>query len=270
MKLTGGWIVAGLAVANLISYASRNALAPVHDALVEKYALSNQFLGILDAAFIFAHALATPVMGWLGDRVHRTRLLVWAVALASLALALGAIAPSPWLLLATRVIGGMSTAAVVPVANSILGELAMSRGALDGRGKARMLATFSLGLLFGAVAAFGLGTTLPYPWHLVAIGGLGLVVTLLLTTLDVPAFRGDAQHAATRVGSSLTQLIGAMAEVGRNGALRRLVVSATLMAFGAGAYNKWLLQYLLHERGFSNDAARNLLAPRSRSGWWAS
>jgi predicted MFS family arabinose efflux permease len=89
----------------------------------------------------------------------------------------------------------------------------------------------------------------------------GIALALVLLRLPVPP------HAAPppRVPwwSYLAQLArrfaGEARELARIRTLRWLMLSATAMAFTAGAYNAFLIEFLKAERGMSKEAATNLL-----------
>ena len=80
------------ALANLLSYASRNIPFAVYDDLRAEYAVDDGQLGWLGTAFILPHALATLPEGWVGDRVDRRRLVALGLVIASIGSVLGAIA----------------------------------------------------------------------------------------------------------------------------------------------------------------------------------
>ena len=71
--------------------------------------------------------------------------------LASVAGAAGALASSYFGLALSRALVGFGTAAVVPVANSILGQI------FEGPKKASRMAIFNLGLFLGGVVGFAVG-----------------------------------------------------------------------------------------------------------------
>ena len=66
-------VLAILAIANLLSYASRNAPFAVYDDLRAQFGVDDRDLGWLGTAFMLPHALATLPVGWLADRADRRR-----------------------------------------------------------------------------------------------------------------------------------------------------------------------------------------------------
>jgi predicted MFS family arabinose efflux permease len=243
------WYVLGLlAVVNLLNYGNRNLVAAVYGDLRLRYALTDDALGLLGSVFMFAHAAATLPMGWAGDRYDRRRVIAAGILVASAATALAALATGLPTLALLRGLAGFGTAAVVPVANSILGER------FAGERKASSLAVFNLGLFLGGVAGFSLGSSLGFPVSFWALAAPGLVASLLVARLQVPAHRGGPPEAP-----DLRALVaGARALLGRR-TLRWLMAAATCMAFASGGYLAWLLDFLEREKHLSKAAATSLL-----------
>jgi len=250
-------VLAALALTNLVSYAMRNALFSVYPDLRARFGLHDAKLGLLTTIFILPHAIATAPFGWAGDRFDRRRVIAAGIALASVASALGGLTSSLVAFSISRAFVGLGTAAVVPVANSILGQL------YEGPAKASRMAIFNLGLLFGGAAGFLAGGWLGFPAVVVmlAIPGLTLAVCILL----LPAPRHPGQLPASRRSQAgdasglLRSFVRDARELMRIRTLRWLMVSTTAMAFGAGGYNAWLVDFLERDKGMSQKAATDLL-----------
>ena len=71
---------------------------------------------------------------------------------------------------ASRAAIGFGTAAVVPVANSILGQI------YDGPRKASRMAIFNLGLLVGGVIGLGAGAAFGFPNVVVVLAVPGIAI----------------------------------------------------------------------------------------------
>jgi predicted MFS family arabinose efflux permease len=246
MRVRGHQVLGLFALANLLSYASRNVPFAVYDDLRARFDVSDAELGWLGTAFMLPHALATLPLGWQGDRVDRRRLVALGIVLWSVGGVLGAIAPTYDLVIASRFLVGLGTAAVVPVANAVLGQV------YDGTRKAFALAIFNLGLFFGGAIGFGLGTTLGYPLSWIVVSIPGALIAVALLAIDVPHGEG-ARTSWTRVLDDALLVL-------RIRTVRRLMVSTTVMAFAAGGYQAWLLDFLQHDKGMNEGAATTLLA----------
>ena len=254
-------ILTVLALTNLVSYAARNALFAVYPALRARYHVDDADLGLLTTIFMLPHAAATLLFGWAGDRFDRRRVIAAGLALASIAGAASAIAPDYASLAITRGVVGFATAAVVPVANSILGQV------FEGPKKASRIAIFNLGLFLGGVAGFGLGSALGFPLRspvAIAVPGIALAAALLVN-VRVPA---HAQPRTGRFADFLGELVRDARVLLRIRTLRWIIVSTTAMAFAAGGYNAWLKDFLSlpvarSGKGMSEAAASSL--PRARA-----
>lgn len=238
-------VLALFALANLLSYASRNVPFAVYDDLRLRFGVDDAELGWLGTAFMLPHALATLPVGWLGDRVDRRRLVALGIATWSVGSVLGAVAPTYELVVASRLLVGLGTAAVVPVANAVLGQV------YSGPRKAFALAMFNLALFFGGVVGFGVGAGLGFPLGWIVVGVPGVVAALIILAAELPAGEGER--------TSWTRLRHDAALVLRIPTIRRLMAATTVMAFAAGGYQAWLLDFLQHDKGMSEGAATTLL-----------
>jgi len=256
MRRAGGpRILVALGLTNLIAYAMRNSLFAVYPDLRDLFDLRDAKLGLLTTVFLIPHAIATLPFGWAGDRYDRRRVIALGMLLASVAGAAGALAQNTTQLAISRALLGFGTAAVVPVANSILGQL------YEGPHKASRMALFNLGLLFGGVAGFGVGAIAGFPAVVVVLAIPGVVLALFLLTLPVPAH--PAPHDKVSLPRYILQLgrlfVVESKELLRIRTLRWLMVSTTAMAFAAGGFNAWLLDFLEREKAMSKESATTLL-----------
>jgi predicted MFS family arabinose efflux permease len=266
-------ILAVLALANLVSYAARNALFTVYPDLTARYGIDDSELGLLQTVFMLPHAAATLGFGWAGDRFDRRRVIAAGLLLASVAGAAGALGESYLGLSASRALVGLGTAAVVPVANSILGQL------YDGPVKASRLSIFNLGLFLGGVVGFSAGIALGFPVVVVALAVPGALLSAVVAALPVPpqelarsAASGaysqapDASSVPASGGARQVSLL-AMARTFvadarvllRIPTLRWVVASTTVMAFASGGYTAWLKEFLVRDKRMSEEAATGLL-----------
>ncbi len=254
-RIRSSQILAVLAIANLVSYAARNALFAVYPDLRAHYGIDDAQIGLLQTVFMIPHAAATLPFGWAGDRYDRRRVISVGLVLASIAGAAGTLASSYFGFALSRALVGFGTAAVVPVANSILGQI------FDGPNKASRLSVFNLGLFLGGVVGFAAGSALGFPFVVVALAVPGAVLALLISSLAVPAttapvstmpwWRYLAQFARLFVRDARVLL--------QIRTLRWMILSATAMAFAAGGYNAWLKEFLVRDKGMTDAQATTLL-----------
>jgi|MudIll2142460700_1097286.scaffolds.fasta_scaffold89218_1 MFS family permease len=245
-----------LALANLVSYAARNALFAVYPDLTARYGIDDSEIGLLQTVFMIPHAAATLGFGWAGDRFDRRKVIAVGLVIAALAGAAGAIGESYLGLAASRAFVGFGTAAVVPVANSILGQL------FEGPSKASRLSIFNLGLFLGGVVGFATGIALGFPLVVVALALPSLVLAAMIVSLAIPEAHVAVERAPNTSGhfaQMAGNFIGDARQLLRIPTLRWLLASATVMAFAAGGYNAWLKEFLVREKHLSDGEATTLL-----------
>lgn len=256
MRRAGGpRILVALGLTNLVAYAMRNALFTVYPDLRDAFGLRDAKLGLLTTVFLIPHAIATLPFGWAGDRYDRRRVIALGMLLASIAGAAGAFAQTTTQLAISRALVGFGTASVVPVANSILGQL------YDGPRKASRMAIFNLGLLFGGMAGFGVGLAAGFPAVVIVLAIPGVVLTVFLLALPVPPH--PVAHEQVSLTRYLLQLGTLFVVEGRQllriRTLRWLILSTTAMAFAAGGFNAWLIDFLEREKHMAEGSATTLL-----------
>ena len=250
-------ILAVLALTNLVSYAARNALFAVVPDLEARYDISDGEIGLLQTIFMLPHAAATLGFGWAGDRFDRRHVIAAGMLLASLAGAAGALGDDYLWLASSRALVGLGTAAVVPVANSIIGQL------YEGPAKASRLSIFNLGLFLGGAAGFFAGIGFGFPLVVVTIAIPGVVLAVVVAALPVPP--PELQRAAASGARHVTLWAMARTFVAdarvllRIPTLRWVVASAISMAFAAGGFNAWIKEFLVRGKGMSEAAAGGLL-----------
>jgi MFS family permease len=248
-------ILAALSLTNLVAYAVRNELLVVFPDLHARFGLDDAQFGQLQTVFMLPHAAATLPFGWAGDRYDRRLVIAVGMVIASVAGAAGALGHSYAGLAVSRACVGLGTAAVVPVANSILGEI------FEGPLKASRMSLFNLGLFIGGVVGFAVGNALGFPLVVVVLAVPGVALAVWIIALPVPVHREPPP--AVRWWRYLAQLVPPFIADARAllaiRTLRRLMLSATMMAFAAGGYAAWLKEFLTRDKHMSDGEAVQLL-----------
>jgi MFS transporter, Spinster family, sphingosine-1-phosphate transporter len=255
-RVSAGNVLVVLALANLVSYAARNALFAVYPDLTARFGIDDSEIGLLQTVFMIPHAAATLGFGWAGDRFDRRKVIAVGLVIAGIAGALGAVGESYLGLAASRALVGFGTAAIVPVANSILGQI------FEGPAKASRMAIFNLGLFLGGVAGFATGMALGFPLVVVVLGVPSIALALAILTLAIPEPQGLAEPAPNTSGhfaQMAGNFVGDAKQLLRIPTLRWLLAAATVMAFAAGGYNAWLKEFLVRDKGLSDGEATTLL-----------
>jgi MFS family permease len=249
-------ILVVLALTNLVSYAARNALFAVYPALHARFDIDDAQIGLLQTVFMLPHAAATLPFGWAGDRYDRRRVIIAGVVLASIAGAAGALVDSYGGLAVSRACVGLGTAAVVPIANSILAQI------FEGPHKASRLSIFNLGLFLGGVAGFAAGIALGFPFVVIALAVPSLALAGVIGRLPVPAHAEPPPEVAwwRYLAQFVTRFVGEARVLLRIRTLRWVMLSSTAMAFAAGGYNAWLKEFLTRDKHMSDGEATTLLS----------
>jgi predicted MFS family arabinose efflux permease len=231
----------------------RSALFPLYEQLRDRFGIQDAKLGLLTTAFIVPHALATLPFGWAGDRYDRRRVIACGLLLASLASAAGALATDVTTLALSRAMVGLGTAAIVPVANSILGQL------YEGPQKASRISIFNLGILLGALVGLAVAQAAGFPLVVVLLAAPSAILALVLVVMPVPAHPGASRARATSYRELAKQFLAESRELLGIRTLRWVILSTTAMAFAAGGYSAWLIDFLHREKHMSEKAATTLL-----------
>ena len=261
-----------LTAANFIGYAARNALFQTYDDLRGQLGLDNEAIGLIATVFMAAQAAATIPAGWAGDRFDRRKVIAAGLLLASIAGVVGPLLDSYPALLVSRGLVGFGLAAIVPVANSILGEL------YEGDVKASRIAIFNLGLFIGGAVGFAGGTFAGYPMILYACALPGFALALAIARLPVAPqralvraramARASGQLAAEAVGLRALVAQGArqLRQILRPRTLRLLMISTTAMAFAAGGFASWFADFLRHDKNLSEGQTTSVMIASLVSG----
>ncbi len=252
MRAIGGRrVLVMLALINFVAYAARNALFGVYPALQARFDIDYDEIGLLTTSFMVPHAAATLVFGWAGDRFDRRRVIAAGMLIASAAGAAGVFSDGFWSLAGSRALVGFGTAAVVPVANSILSQI------YEGPQKGSRIAIFNLGLFLGGVAGFFAGVSFGFPSVLVVLAIPGAALALAFVTLPVPPHAAPQTGKLTDFARSLVADARVLLQIRT---LRWLILSTISMAFAAGGFNAWLQVFLVKSKGMSPQAANVVLA----------
>jgi len=186
-----------LFLVNVLNYYDRQALGAVVEPLRHEFHLSDTQLALLPSLFTIVYAIAGLPLGRLADTGSRKRLLAAGVAVWAGLTALGAMAASFAMLLATRLGVGIGEAVCAPAATSWIGDLAAPQR------RARALAGFMMAVPVGVMMS--LAVTGPvaeaFGWRVaVALAALPAVALApALLWLEEPA-RGTSRQGGTAMG----------------------------------------------------------------------
>lgn len=136
---------------NLLNYVDRYVLAAVGKSIMEDLGIAPGPFGWLGSAFIIVYTIVSPIVGWMGDRYSRTRLLAFGVGLWSIATVGTAFASSFNQMFVARALLGVGEASYGVVAPTLLADL------FEPRKRGRMMGIFYLALPVGTAIGYAVG-----------------------------------------------------------------------------------------------------------------
>ncbi len=174
-----------LTLINLLNYTDRYILAGVMGRMQSEFHLNDEQGGRLASPFMVVYMFASPLGGYLGDRMSRRVLIAIAVAIWSVATIGSGLASTFTLLLVARCATGFGEAGYGTTAPSFISDL------FPVQRRSRMLAVFYTAMPLGAALGFVVGGALSEhaTWrHAFYVGGApGLALALLALTCPSPS-----------------------------------------------------------------------------------
>lgn len=136
---------------NLLNYVDRYVLAAVGPAIQSDLDMGPGPFGWLGSAFIIVYTIVSPVVGWMGDRYSRRKLLAFGVGLWSLATVGTAFAANFRQMFLARALLGVGEASYGVVAPTLLADLFAPRA------RGRVMGVFYLALPIGTAVGYAVG-----------------------------------------------------------------------------------------------------------------
>ncbi len=175
-----------ITLATFAASLSARALDPVLPHVAEDFGVSIATAAGFAAVFAFTFAIIQPVLGAAADLFGKARLMIVCLVLLGLANILGAMATSFWLLFASRILAGIGSGGVFPVALSLTSDLVGPEKRQIAIG--RTLMGSMTGNLLGASVSGLIGDFLGWRGVLAVLG-----VLVIMASIAVAAgFRGAA------------------------------------------------------------------------------
>jgi MFS transporter, DHA1 family, inner membrane transport protein len=187
-----------IAIATFAASLSVRALDPVLPHVADEFSISITTAASFAAVFAFTFAAVQPVLGAAADLFGKARLMTTCLVLLGLANILGAMTASFPMLFATRVLAGIGSGGVFPVALSLTSDLVGPEKRQVAIG--RTLAGSMTGNLLGASFSGVIGDFLGWRGVLAVLGLLVVAASVAVTA----GFRGAALKRAPK--TSLTTL----------------------------------------------------------------
>jgi len=245
-------ILVVLTAINFVNYLDRYVLFAVLEPMSQELGLRDSQSGLLGTAFIVVYALASPLLGPLGDRVSRKYITAISVGVWSLATIGSGFAESYESLFAMRAAVGIGEAGYAVVAPAVIADL--FRPEVRGR----KLAYFYLATPMGSALGYLLGGAIAeaYGWRAAffVAGGPGVAFALLALWLPEPQ-RGASDGDAGAEPSPTMSTLATVRRLFRSPAWRINTAGTTMMTFAIGGLGAWMPTYLQRSHGLSTGEA---------------
>lgn len=185
-----------IALATFAASLSARALDPVLPHIADEFGVSIATAASFSAVFAFTFAIIQPVLGAAADMFGKARLMIVCLVLLGLANILGAMSTSFPLLFATRILAGIGSGGVFPVALGLTSDLVAPEKRQVAIG--RTLAGSMTGNLLGASFSGVIGDFLGWRGVLAVLGLLVVAASVAVAA----GFRGAALTRAPRTSLS--------------------------------------------------------------------
>ncbi len=185
-----------IALATFAASLSARALDPVLPHIADEFGVSIATAASFSAVFAFTFAIIQPVLGAAADMFGKARLMIVCLVLLGLANILGAISTSFPLLFATRILAGIGSGGVFPVALGLTSDLVAPEKRQVAIG--RTLAGSMTGNLLGASFSGVIGDFLGWRGVLAVLGLLVIAASVAVAA----GFRGAALTRPPRTNLS--------------------------------------------------------------------
>ncbi len=238
-----------LSVINLLNYLDRYILAGVMEKVQKQFDLSDTDGGLLATTFMLVYMCASPLGGYLGDRMPRRWLIAGAVMLWSLATIASGLATSFVMLILARAATGVGEAGYGTIAPSFISDLFRKER------RSAMLAIFYTAMPLGAAAGFIVGGWVgeKFSWQAAFFVGGAPGVALAVFSLFLPQpERGGMDEGPVQPPIALKEGLVALLKIPK---FWFTTAGLTLMTFGVGGLSNWMPKFLSAERGFTGGEA---------------
>jgi predicted MFS family arabinose efflux permease len=185
-----------ITLATFAASLSARALDPVLPHVADDFGVSIATAASFAAVFAFTFAIIQPVLGATADLFGKARLMIVCLVLLGLANILGAMATSFPLLFATRILAGIGSGGVFPIALGLTSDLVGPEKRQIAIG--RTLMGSMTGNLLGASASGLIGDFLGWRGVLAVLGVLVVVAAIAVAA----GFRGAAMKRPPRTSLS--------------------------------------------------------------------
>jgi MFS family permease len=232
---------------NLLNYIDRYSFFAVGTQIQRDLAIDDLWYGVLGASFMIVYTVVSPVMGWLGDRYDRRRLLAGGVALWSLATVGTAFSADFYHMFFWRSLLGVGEASYGVIAPALLADL------FPVKERGRAMGAYYLALPLGGALGYGIGGAvgeeLGWPMTFMIVGVPGLLVALAGLVITDPG-RGASEGKTHASAADRPQLRDYLA-LFKTPTFVYNTAGMAAVTFATGAYAAWGSTFYQTVRGMS-------------------
>lgn len=237
------WTLTALFLMNLLNYIDRFILAAVLSPVQRDLTMNDSQAGWVGSIFYLSYTLFSPVVGWLGDRVPRRRLLALGVGVWSVATFGTGLCNTFEQMLIARSFLGIGEATYAILAPTLIADLFRREQ------RNRAITIFYLAVPFGAALGYSLGGLIE-PWQgwraaFFIVGVPGVVVAF--TALFLPEPRRGAME--TNNDHALPISLAVYASLLRNRSYLFNCLGMAMFTFSLGGLQYWAPKYFETVRG---------------------
>ncbi len=238
-------VLLGLLIIHVLAHIDRHLLSGFAPQITQELALNNKQFGFLTGAvWVLSFGFMAIFMGTLADRFSRTRVMAFGVIVWSVCTAASGYVQSFEQMVLARFFVATGEAALVPAAVSLLAEV------FSAQRRSTAVGVFFIGIPMGIGLAFviagSMGATMGWRGTFMALGIVGVVLTLPLLFLKDQRDGSAGHEAGAPFGQQVKLVLGAMRE---SKPLRQTMIGFVLIHF-AFAGLAFVQLWLVHERGF--------------------
>jgi MFS family permease len=243
-NLSGNRVLLSLLFAiNLLNYIDRLTISGLLEPIGKDLHLSDAQLGQVALAFLIPYSVLPPIVGWIGDRAPRSRLIAFAVCIWSMATGVAGVVRSFAQLAATRAVVGVGEATYMSLSPSMIAD-AYPPGR---RGSAMSL--FYIASPVGAALGVFLGGVIGAAWGwriaCLVVGVPGVAMALAMWFFPEPKRGGlDPGEQADR-----PSIRAALAILAGNKPYLLLTLAYTVQLFAYNPIEFWLPTVLQRDKG---------------------
>ena len=238
MKKVHIYGIAILTMCNMFNYLDRNIFNAISPSIERDLHLSQFQIGLCASAFFLIYVPMCPLMGFLGDKYNRPKLLSFAVFFWSLATTLSGFARGFWSMIFARGSIGVGEAVYSSIGPSLVEDTTPKE--LKSRVMAFFLLSLPLGTALGYILGGYLEAAIGWRYTFFVIGAPGMLLCLLSFFIKEPIVR----HGETK-GSFVLEFKDNIWDLLKNKPYLYAVIGYTAFTFVTGGMTVWMPKIML-------------------------